>query len=239
MHREYHKWYSPRLQRDMELLIHGHAGARMLVFPTSRGRYFEYEDRGMVDNLADHIDGGRLQIYCVDSIDGETFYDWHAHPGWRLWRHTLYEEYILNEVLPLSRSRNPNPFMISHGCSFGAYQAMNIALRHPWWFGRVLALSGKYDMSNFFGGYYDQTVYYNTPSHFVPQLHEGPQLDAIRRMELIIVVGEHDPNVENNRALNNALWSKGVWTAYREWAGWSHDWPYWMRMTRQYISGHD
>lgn len=239
MHREYHKWYSTRLQRDMELLIHGHAGARMLVFPTSRGRYYEYEDRGMVANLSGPIEAGELQLYCLDSIDGETFYNWHAHPGWRMWRHTLYEEYILNEVLPLSREKNPNPFMISHGCSFGAYQAMNIALRHPWWFGRVLALSGKYDMSNFFGGYYDQSVYYNTPSHFIPQMQEGPQLDAIRRMEIIMVVGEHDPNIENNRAFNAALWNKGVWACYREWSGWSHDWPYWMNMTRQYVAGHD
>ncbi|MGD8805869.1 MAG: esterase, partial [Chloroflexota bacterium] len=27
MKREYHRWYSPSLGRDMELLIFGHAGA--------------------------------------------------------------------------------------------------------------------------------------------------------------------------------------------------------------------
>ena len=47
MNREYHRWYSPSLNRDMELLIFGHAGARVLVFPTSLGKYFEWEDRGM------------------------------------------------------------------------------------------------------------------------------------------------------------------------------------------------
>ena len=34
MNREYHRWYSHRLGRDMELLIFGHAGAKVLVFPT-------------------------------------------------------------------------------------------------------------------------------------------------------------------------------------------------------------
>ena len=37
MNREYHKWYSPRLGRDMELLVFGHAGLPVLVFPTSGG----------------------------------------------------------------------------------------------------------------------------------------------------------------------------------------------------------
>ena len=237
MHREHHKWYSPALQRDMEMLIHGHAGARVLVFPTSKGRYYEYEDRGMVNNLADQINAGQLQLYCVDSVDAESFYNWNAHPGYRIWRHMQYEEYILNEVLPLSRNKNPNPFMMTHGCSFGAYHALNIALRHPQHFGRVLALSGLYDMSSFFSGYQDDNVYYNIPSMYAWQMPDGPQLDAIRRMNIIIVVGRDDPHIENNRALSSALWSRNVWHAFREWDGWSHDWPYWQKMVRMYISG--
>ncbi len=239
MHREHHKWYSPRLEHDMELLVHGHAGARVLVFPTSRGRFFEYEDRGMVANIADMIEAGHLQLYCIDSVDAESFYNWNASPGWRLWRHTLYEEYILNEVLPFSRQKNDNPFMISHGCSFGAYHAANIALRHPWLFGRVLGLSGKYDMTSFFPGYYGDDLYYHTPTHFVAGLAEGPQLDAIRRMDVILVTGRDDSNVESSRALSRALWSKNVGNALREWDGWSHDWPYWAKMVRTYIAGHD
>jgi hypothetical protein len=46
VNREHHRWHSPSLGRDMELLVFGHAGARMLVFPTSMGRFFEWEDRG-------------------------------------------------------------------------------------------------------------------------------------------------------------------------------------------------
>src|SRR5688572_7945895 len=51
MRRDYHRWYSPSLGRDMELLVFGHAGARVLVFPTSLGKYYEWEDRGMVATL--------------------------------------------------------------------------------------------------------------------------------------------------------------------------------------------
>jgi len=223
----------------MELLIFGHAGARMLVFPTSMGRFYEYEDRGMVENLAEHLENGWLQLYCVDSIDAESFYNSWAHPGGKIWRHIQYEEYLLHEVLPLSKSKNPNPFLVAHGCSFGAYHAVNIAFRHPYLFGRVLALSGQYDMSNFFGGYYDDNIYFNTPSAFVLNMHDHNQLEALRRIDILIAIGREDPNIENKRALSRALWDKGVPHAFREWEGWSHDWPYWMKMVRQYIHGHD
>ena len=52
MKREYHKGYSQELQRDMEALVFGHAGTPVLVFPTSGGRFFDCEDRGMMAALA-------------------------------------------------------------------------------------------------------------------------------------------------------------------------------------------
>ena len=51
MNREYHKWWSSRLGRDMELLVFGHSGVKASVFPTSQGRFYEFEDRGMINAL--------------------------------------------------------------------------------------------------------------------------------------------------------------------------------------------
>ena len=51
MHREYRRWHSPSLNREMELLVVGHAGAPVLVFPTSMGKFYEWEDRGMLELL--------------------------------------------------------------------------------------------------------------------------------------------------------------------------------------------
>ena len=47
MNREYHRWYSERLHREMELLVFGHGGAKVLVFPTRDGRFYEYENLGV------------------------------------------------------------------------------------------------------------------------------------------------------------------------------------------------
>ncbi len=55
MKREYLRWYSQRLHRDMELLIFGHSGAKVLMFPTRDGRFFEYEELGLVDSMADKV----------------------------------------------------------------------------------------------------------------------------------------------------------------------------------------
>jgi len=39
----------------MELLVFGHGGTKVLVFPTSMGRFFEYEDNRMVAAVADRM----------------------------------------------------------------------------------------------------------------------------------------------------------------------------------------
>ena len=64
-----------RLHRDMELLVFGHAGPPMIVFPSSMGAFFEYEDRGMIDALADKLEHGALQLFCVSSVDSESWYN--------------------------------------------------------------------------------------------------------------------------------------------------------------------
>ena len=93
----------------MELLIFGHAGTPLLVFPTSQGRFFEYEDRGMIGALAPKIDAGEVQVFCPDSVDSESWYNKGVHPRVRVLRHLQYERYILHEMLPFLRWKNNEP----------------------------------------------------------------------------------------------------------------------------------
>jgi esterase/lipase superfamily enzyme len=239
MHREYQRWFSPAVGKDMELLIFGHAGARVLVFPTSQGKYYEWEDRGMVGALGEHLERGWLQLYCVDSVDEFTWYARNAHPAERARRHGFYEEYLLNEVLPLSVHRNPNPFLITTGASFGAYHAMNLALRHPHLVGRMLGLSGLYDIKKQTGGYSNDAVYFHNPSDFVQHEYDPSRLEALRRLDIILAIGRDDPMRGDNEWMSQALWSRGIGNALRLWDGWAHDWPWWRQMVVRYIGGHD
>lgn len=237
--REYQRWYSPSLSRDMELLVLGHAGARVLVFPTSMGRFYEWEDRGMPEVLGEQIRNGWLQLFCVDSVDQESWYATWKSPGDRAWRHVQYEKYLLGEVLPFTAHRNPNPFLIATGASFGAYHAVNFALRHPQLVGRVVGMSGLYDIRRFTDGEEDANVFANNPSHFVSHLADVGRLEALRRMDIVLATGAEDAFVENNRYLSGVLWEKGIGNALRVWDGWAHDWPYWKQMIVKYIGGSD
>ncbi len=239
MHREHHKWHSPRLNREMELNIWGHAGARLLVFPTSQGRYYEFSDRGLIDVVADSIHRGWLQVYCVDSVDAESWYAYHKPPADRARRHAQYDAYLVNEVLPLSRQKNPNPFLITLGCSFGGYHAVTFGLKHPTLVSRVLCLSGLCDIRGFTDGFYGDDVYFHNPVDFIPNEHDGHRLDALRRQDIILAVGRDDRLCSGNERLSSVLWAKGIGNALRLWDGWSHDWPYWAKMIRLYLAGHD
>ena len=75
------------------------SGTRVLVFPTSMGRFHEFENNGMVEVIRDRIEAGRLQLFCVDSVDAESWYNQQAHPYWRVRRHMQYEQYLLHDVL--------------------------------------------------------------------------------------------------------------------------------------------
>ena len=239
MHREHHRWWSPSLGRDMELLIHGHAGARVLVFPTSQGRFYEWEDRGMAEVLAHQINNGWLQLYCVDSVDAESWYCNWAHPGGRAYRHHQYFEYLHDEVLPLSRQKNPNPFLITLGASFGAYHAMAFGLKYPWEVDRIIGLSGIYDIRSWTDGYVDDYVYFNNPVQFIAGEHDHHRLERLRQLDIIMAVGRGDRLWNASKDMSRVLWDKGIGNALREWDGWSHDWPYWSQMVSTYISGHD
>jgi esterase/lipase superfamily enzyme len=81
MNFQHHRWYSPSLRRDMELMVVGHAGARVLVFPTSLGNCYEWLDRRMHEVLGEHLERGWIQLFCMDQVHGESWYGDHLHPG--------------------------------------------------------------------------------------------------------------------------------------------------------------
>jgi esterase/lipase superfamily enzyme len=221
----------------MELLVLGHAGARMLVFPTSQGRFYEWEDRGMGDALGEQLRRGWLQLFCVDSVDAESWYDRSRWPGDRAWRHEQYDRYLLHEVLPFTAHRNGNPFLIATGASLGAYHAVNFAFRHPHAVNRVIGMSGLYNIKELTRGYTDANVYAHDPSSYVQHRGDDGWLAAMRRMDIVLAIGRDDPHYDDNAHLSRALWQRGVWHAFRTWDGWAHDWPWWRKMVQQYAGG--
>jgi esterase/lipase superfamily enzyme len=241
--REYQKWYSPNLQRDMELLVFGHAGKPVLFFPTRTARFYDYEDWGVINALAPEIAAGQLQVICLDSADKDSFYNKDLHPSERMKRHVLFEKYILREVIPFVRQRNQHPYMVSAGCSLGAYHAANIAFRHPQLFKKVVGMSGRYDVTislphfqDLLEGYMDELVFWHQPTQYLKDLHKNEQMHRIiKKMEIIIAVGEQDAFLENNLLLDKILTEQGVEHIFQLWKGEAHKAQYWSKMVRMYF----
>jgi len=236
MNREYRKNYSHELGRDMEALVFGHAGQPLLVFPTSMGRFFEYEDRGMIQALAGKIDAGQLQVFCVDSVDGESWYNKGAHPGARVWRHVQYERYVLQEFVPFLKWKNWSPQIAVTGCSFGGYHALNFAMRHPDLVGCMVSMGGAFDIKQFLDGYYDDNCYFNNPPDYLLNMSDEWFLSWYRQMRIVLATGEWDMCMDQNVKMAHILGTKGIAHWLDVWGDHTgHDWPWWQRMAEKYF----
>lgn len=220
----------------MELLWFGHDGRPMIWFPTSQGSFYQSEDFGLIGAVADHIDGGALQVVCVDSIDAESLYAEAKHPSDRLRRHDQYDRYLAAEVVPFMRGRvGADTRVATLGASFGAYHAVNFGFRHPDLVDKVIGFSGKYDIHSFLDGYWDETAYYHCPTAYVPNLSVE---DAMRlsEMDICIVTGETDNILEGTTEFLRILNDRWIRHRGHIWgAPYGHDWNWWREQIRSYV----
>ena len=240
MHIRYYKEYSNALQRDMEFKVYGHAGLPFIVFPCQDGKFFDFENRGMIETVADKLEAGKLQLFCVGCVDEET---WSAkdgdHHGRIMW-HEQWVKYICGEFLPRLHQIHAETDPVSYegkvmltGASMGGYHSVNFYLRFPELFGGCLSLSGLFHASYFFGEYNDVGIYYNSPNDFLRNMpYDHPLVEKYREGRIIICCGQgawEDDAKADARGLKREferlnvpawidLWGEDV----------NHDWPWWL-----------
>jgi esterase/lipase superfamily enzyme len=220
----------------MELLAFGHAGFPVVVFPTSGGRFFEYEDRGMVGALAPKVEGGELQVFCVDSVDQESWYNKSVSPADRLNRQNAFDAYLTLEFAPFVHERTTWGQMGTTGCSFGGYHAINFALRHPDIVTYAVSMSGGFDIPRrFLDGFHNQDAYLNSPLDYLPRLDDPWFLARIRGSYYVLAVGDQDPLFDQNVKLAHEFGVKGVPHVLDVWQGFGHDWPWWQEMAQKFF----
>jgi esterase/lipase superfamily enzyme len=239
---EYQKWFSPILGHDMELKVYGYFGKPVLVFPAQGGSFHEFEDFGMINVLSPFIEAGQIKIFTVNSLDGQTWSNWQAHPADRARRHQDYDRYIVEEVAPFMRRHcgGTDQKFLTTGVSMGAYHAVNFFFRHPDVFDTVIALSGLYQLSYFIGDYMDENVYFNTPLAYLPELEDPWYIDQYRQSKIIVAAGQgafEDEMLADTRALKQILDRKEIPNWIDIWGGdVNHDWPWWHKMLPYFLS---
>jgi len=240
MRRDYHRWYSGRVGRDMGVVVYGHWGPPLIMFPTSGGDEWEYERQGMIGALADLIDGGRVKTFCVNVNHGDSFGNYGAHPLHRSWMQRQYDAYVRHEVIPFVRDscRSHDIGVWTMGASLGGYHAANTLFKYPDVVKRCFALSGVYDMKRFMEGAYDDNFYFNNPVDYMANASDPWQLGHLASCDIHLVTGS-GPWERSDEAyrMSHILASRGIRHHLDDWGALGgHDWPYWKHQMREYLS---
>jgi esterase/lipase superfamily enzyme len=231
-HEHYHKWYSPSLNRDIEVLSFGTRGYPVILFPTSMGHYNENKDFKLIDSVNWFLEEGLVKIYCVDGIDEVSWYNKQIHPADRVRNHHWYDQMLYHELVPLAQRETGVGRVATAGCSFGGYHATNFAFKHPDVVKYVFNMGAAFDIRDQLDGYYDDQVYFNNPMDFLP----NAQSDFFHDMFVVLGTGTKDMCWNANERMAEILRNKGInhWLDIRPDA--EHDWPVWRQMFPHYLS---
>lgn len=238
MHKEYHRWFSPRVGRDMGVVVYGHYGMPIVAFPTSGGDEWEQEGQSMIRTLSGYLDEGRIKIFSINAVTNESFYNKSAHPYHRSYVQQQYDAYVRHEVVPFIHHQCQGAFGISTlGSSLGAYHAANTLFKHPDVIRRCFALSGVYDMRNFMDGFYDDNFYFNNPVDYLANLSDPWYFDQYRHCEIRLATGCGPwENSGPTYYLSDVLRRKGIGHHLDDWGPeGGHDWPYWHHQMWEYV----
>jgi esterase/lipase superfamily enzyme len=224
------------------ILAYGSYGRPLLVFPAERGHRYEWEERGMIHEIAWLIDAGRVKVYCVDSWDSVTWQDQRLALEERAQRHGAFEDWLVGHVAPWIHADCGGYQEIAvTGVSMGAYHAANLTLRRADLFPLAICLSGIYDVSRLGWGERGDAVYFHNPMDYVAHLH-GDHLHWLRsRAHLILVVGrgaweDSTGALESTHRFAGLLAEKGIPHQLDVWGEDSpHDWPAWQRQIAHHL----
>jgi len=234
MRRDVVELASPELGWAPRVLVHGSYGRPVVVFPSSEGRAEDYESNGMVEAVRPLLEAGRVKLYCIDSWDGGSWYRSDLELEDRAQLHEAYERWVVQGVVPfIDDDCGGRQEMLTTGCSFGAFHAVNIACRRADLFPLAIGLSGVYDLSDMGWGRRGNAFYFNNPMDHVSGLH-GDHLGWLRsQLSLVLVVGQgqwEDTTgaLDSTRAFGGLCVSKGLRVETDIWGhDVIHDWPAW------------
>lgn len=237
MKKEKKSWRSPSLGKDMELTVYGESGTPIIGLPTRGATCSQWENYEMIDAISYQLEKGYNMLYCLSSIDRESFLNEEVTPDQRIVRQQQYESYIVEEVVPyVEEVQNNVNFIIIAGVDLGGYHAVSTALKYPNAFGKAIGMSGIYDIKPFMDGFYNDDVYYCNPMDFVPNMSKQTLLSKVRDVDFRLVSFDTDERKEDARRMSNVLRMKfidhelDVWNLEEQ-----EEWDLWPQMLKTHI----
>ena len=235
----YYKEWSAVLDREMEFKVYGHGGVPVLALPARGGRFYDWENNGMPDAAARLLHEGKIQLFCADSIDGESLLAGNESPRRRAEMQEKYFNYLTGELAPRILTLNgakKDTLLWAVGVDTGAYQAVNCRLRRPEVFAGAIGLSGIYDLARFWGSEADDLVLRCSPLAYLQESGIANKLALTKAEEncLILCAGQgayEGDALDDTQALADLLKDQGMPAHLEVWGGdVSHDWYWWGKM---------
>lgn len=228
------------LGEDLHVIAYGKKGLPVVVFPTQGQAPESIEEVGIVDDLAEYLDSGTIQLFCTETIDDESWGS-EADPAERAQRQETYYHYVVDELVPLvNKVSGSKARPLTLGFDAGATQAAIVTLRRPDLFQGCMCLSGCYDARRYFGDWMDATLYDNTPCAFLPNMGpEHPYVEVYNKRQLLFCTGQDISEADSLRSTRElgeqfARLGVDVWCDY-----WgpdvTHTWQWWKKQLRYFL----
>ncbi len=238
MDKEVTRWWSPRLEQDVQLVRWGHYGTPVLLFPTAGGDAEEIERFHLIGAIGHLIDAGRVKVFSTDSVAGRAWISGQHSGEFCSLLQNRFDAFIYEEVTPAIRTdcKAGDIEIIAAGASIGAFNAAATVSRHPDAYRLAISMSGTYDLSKYLEGRFNDNFYFSSPLHYLPGL-EGPQLDLLRTRLVLLPSGEGNyEDIGESWRLARVLGTKGVPNRVDPWGPqWHHDWQTWRAMLPKYL----
>lgn len=224
----------------MEIVEYGHYGFALLMLPTAAADYLEYERFHLINAIAPFINAGKIKVFSINSINSESWLNNHMHPRHKSIRHSQFNNYVYDEVIPFIKNKTSQETpIVTCGASLGALHSANLYFRRPDLIHGVIAMSGNYDLSTYTKGYHDQDVYFNSPMQYIPNLNDNyflPMLQSNRPVHILTGSGDYE-TPEATRGFSHVLNAKRISHELDVWGhDMAHDWPTWRNMLPYVLS---
>jgi esterase/lipase superfamily enzyme len=232
-------WYSPRVDRAVNVVRWGHAGQPVLLFPTAGGDAEECERFLMIKVLAPLLTAGRIRVYSCDSVSGRTWTDGESSGLHRARTQIAFDSFVRQEVIPaIWQDSGGKELVICAGASIGAFNAASMLCRNPDLFKLAICMSGTYKLERWMNGQHSFDFHVVSPIHFIPGLpDDATQLHLLRQRMLILATGSGRWEAPwESWELARTLGTRGIPNRVDDWGpDHDHNWVTWRAMLPKYL----
>ncbi len=226
MKEEFYRWLSPNLNQSIEMLVFGHQGLPLILFPPNDGSFDTCRDAQAVAVLSEPVKAGKLKVYCPEVFFQQHLGNYDIEVDQRIERYLQFERALVKEIFHKARIDTHRSTVALAGIAGGAFHAANFGMRHPDLVSHIWLIDGIYTLRETLNGQFSEEAYFNSPEEYMGGMKEGEYLDAIRKQHIAIGMANSSERHWQNRNFSKILNLQGIWHTVEQVSG-GGNWGNW------------